>query len=79
MDLGSESVKCRRRPHCAAGVPIMDVYEQVAKDRIDAALREAEQRRAIRAGRVRGSRLVRLRSVLARLGQRPRRWIFKPG
>jgi len=57
----------------------MDVYEQVAKDRIDAALREAEQRRAIRAGRVRGSRLVRLRSVLARLGQRPRRWIFKPG
>jgi hypothetical protein len=47
----------------------MDVYEQVAKDRIDAALREAEQRRAIRSGRVRGSRLVRLRSVLARLGQ----------
>ena len=48
---------------------MMDVYEQVAKDRIDAALREAEQRRAIRSGRVRGSRLVRLRSILARLGQ----------
>jgi hypothetical protein len=53
----------------------MDLYEQIAKDRIEAALREADLRRALRSGRARRPARVRLRNVLARL----RRWVFDHG
>jgi len=51
----------------------MDPYEeltvQMAKERIEAAVREAEQMRAIRLARGRRSARVRLGSALVRLGQ----------
>jgi hypothetical protein len=54
------------------GVPIVDLYEQIAKDRIAAALREAEERRALRSGHAHRLARGRLRSVLTRL----RRWVL---
>ena len=52
----------------------MDLYEQcalqVAKERIDAAVREAEQMRAIRVARARRSARARLGSVFVRFGHR---------
>jgi hypothetical protein len=53
------------------GVPIMDIYEQIAKERMESALRDAEQRRALRSARASGSPRVCRRSVLVRL----RQWI----
>lgn len=50
----------------------MDLYEQIAKDRIAAALREAEERRALRSGHAHRLARGRLRSVLTRL----RRWVL---
>ena len=55
------------------GVIIMDLHEQLAlqmaKERIDDAVREAERMRAMRFGRARRSARVRLGSALVRLGQ----------
>ncbi len=49
----------------------MDIYEQIAKERIKSALRDAEQRHAIRSGRPRGSPRVARQNVLVRL----RKWV----
>jgi len=51
----------------------MDVHEllvlQMAQERIENAVRAAQQRRAVCPGQVRRSARVRLGSVLVRLGQ----------
>jgi len=52
----------------------MDIDEQIAlrmaRERIDEALRAAEQRRALRSGQARRSARVLLGSALVRLGHR---------
>jgi hypothetical protein len=51
----------------------MDIFEQItlrmAKERIEDAVREAEQMRALHSARARHSAQVRLGSALARLGR----------